>query len=232
MRHLVSSSEGSAGVYTLQSRPPSAPPAPQSRRRRPPARAVADASRSWSSNAIVARRALRRDRRGHGRQARRATWSAFVRNHPYLELEPRGMPRILDRAHARPHGPARERSLRGRPAAHGGVRARPPRAGDAQEAASSRPSATCRSHRWGFVPRDPWSVTLRDELLPARRLDAPARQHAVPVDHRALRRGPAGATRASPPSTWRRGSPGTPPTGCASRAPTSRSSAPRAPSRG
>jgi membrane associated rhomboid family serine protease len=82
----------------------------------------------------------------------------FVRNHPYLEVSPAAADllseRTLDRMAA-----ARERSLAADlPPMDEFEEAR--RALDAQEAAVFAAIRDLPSHRWGFVPRDPWSLTL------------------------------------------------------------------------
>jgi membrane associated rhomboid family serine protease len=82
----------------------------------------------------------------------------FVRSHPYLEVSPAAADllsqRTLDRL-----ATARERSLAAElPPMDEFEDAR--RALDEQEAAVFAAIRELPSHRWGFVPREPWSVTF------------------------------------------------------------------------
>jgi membrane associated rhomboid family serine protease len=82
----------------------------------------------------------------------------FVRSHPYLELSPAAADLLSERTLDR-LATARERSLAADlPPMEEFDEAR--RALDAQEAAVFAAIRDLPSHRWGFVPRDPWSISL------------------------------------------------------------------------
>ncbi len=90
-------------------------------------------------------------------EARVSDLVRFVRDHPYLELSPAAAD-LLSQAALNRMATARERSLGALPSMEEFDRAR--RALDVQEAAVFAAIRDLPSHRWGFVPRDPWSVTL------------------------------------------------------------------------
>ena len=82
----------------------------------------------------------------------------FVRTHPYLELSPAAADLLSERTLDR-LATARERSLAADlPPMEEFDEAR--RALDAQEEAVFAAIRDLPSHRWGFVPREPWSVSL------------------------------------------------------------------------
>jgi membrane associated rhomboid family serine protease len=82
----------------------------------------------------------------------------FVRTHPYLELSPAAAGLLTERTLDR-MASARERSLAADlPPMDEFEEAR--RALDAQEAAVFAAIRDLPSHRWGFVPRDPWSISF------------------------------------------------------------------------
>jgi membrane associated rhomboid family serine protease len=82
----------------------------------------------------------------------------FVRSHPYLEVSPAAADLLSERTLDR-LATARERSLAADlPPMDEFEEAR--RALDGREAAVFAAIRDLPSHRWGFVPRDPWSVTL------------------------------------------------------------------------
>ena len=82
----------------------------------------------------------------------------FVRSHPYLEVSPAAADLLSERTLDR-MAVARERSLAADlPPMDEFEEAR--RALDMQEAAVFAAIRDLPSHRWGFIPRDPWSLTL------------------------------------------------------------------------
>jgi membrane associated rhomboid family serine protease len=94
----------------------------------------------------------------HDVEARVTELIGFVRSHPYLELSPSAADLLSERTLDR-MASARDRSL---------TAALPPmeefeaarRALDDREAAVFAAIRDLPSHRWGFVPREPWSLTL------------------------------------------------------------------------
>ena len=158
MRHRVRPFRGKSGGsirYNLDRQ--IAPPTPESRRRRSPARAVAHHRDRDREHDRARRRSSPPPTRARSRGAS-ATSSASCRSHPYLELSPAAADLLSERTLDR-MAVARERSLAADlPPMEQFDEAR--RALDAQEAAVFAAIRDLPSHRWGFVPRDPWSLTL------------------------------------------------------------------------